>query len=66
MPLLSTPFSTVMSGVVSGSSVESHCERVAGTFDMSRLERWSRSTLSTAGSLGTDGPSRRAAVVARL
>ena len=54
MPVESTPLSTVTSGAAPpGRTVDSHFDITAGSVVTSRLERWSRSTLSSTGSLAT-------------
>src|ERR1700722_7488492 len=54
MPVESTPLSTVTCGIAPpGRTVDSHCDITDGRVVTSRLERWSRSTLSSTGSLGT-------------
>lgn len=58
MPVESTPLSTVTSGFApSGSTVESQRDITVGNVVTSRLERCSRSTLSTAGSVATGSAS---------
>jgi hypothetical protein len=55
MPVESTPLSTVTCGVTPpGRTVDSHFDITAGRVVTSRLERWSLSTWSSTGSLGTD------------
>src|ERR1700675_2964777 len=54
IPFESTPLSTVTSGrTPSGITVESHCDNTVGRVVTSRLERWSRPTSATAGSVAT-------------
>src|ERR1700678_1237463 len=57
MPVESTPLSTVTCGAgPPGRTLDSHVDSTAGSVVTSRLERWSRSTWSSTGSLGKSVP----------